>query len=258
MAASADRRASWVLTVLAVALAATVAAAGLLASMQGRLPMLPPPQDALVRATPPTAVRTAVARSGDRTARLVVSLAWVADMARRTGIPERTLQGYATADLLVSAERPGCHLGWPTLAAIGAVESAHGQFAGTTVRPDGRTSTPIIGVPLDGSEGVKAIQDTDQGRLDGDPRWDRAVGPMQFIPSTWAKWGADGNGDGVADPDQIDDSALTAARLLCAGGDDLSEASGWRRAVLRYNESASYADLVLTKANGYAQASHTG
>ncbi|HET6985437.1 MAG TPA: lytic transglycosylase domain-containing protein, partial [Kribbella sp.] len=245
MAASADREpgGSWALASLVLLLVVSMAAAGLLAAGQSRRrPMLPPAQPALV---PPAAVRTAervTARSGER---VVVSTEWVAGMARRTGIPERAMQGYATADVLISREQPGCRLGWPTLAAIGAVESAHGSFAGTTIRPDGHTSAPIIGVALDGSDGVKAIPDTDGARLDGDPRWDRAVGPMQFIPVTWAQWGADANGDGVADPHQIDDAAFTAARLLCASGEDLSQGSGWRRAVLGYNASSAYADLVL-------------
>ena len=108
---------------------------------------------------------------------------------------------------------------------------------------------------VDGSDGVQAIPDTDHGRLDGDSRWDRAVGPMQFIPMIWAKWGSDGNGDGVADPNQIDDAALAAGRLLCAGGDDLTQPYDWRHAVLQYNASGSYADLVLAKANAYARAS---
>ncbi|WP_427896642.1 lytic transglycosylase domain-containing protein [Kribbella sp. GL6] len=180
---------------------------------------------------------------------------WVADVARRTGIPERALQGYATADVLINKQQPGCHLGWPTLAGLGFAESVHGHFAGRTLRADGRPSSPIIGIPLDGSEGVRAIRDTDHGHLDGDPIWDRAVGPLQFIPSTWAKWGTDANGDGIADPQQIDDAALTAARLLCDTGEDLSQAASWRRAILRYNASSTYADLVLNKANTYAQAS---
>jgi membrane-bound lytic murein transglycosylase B len=43
--------------------------------------------------------------------------------------------------------------------------------------------------------GVQAIVDTEQGRYDRDTRWDRAVGPMQFLPSTWRTWGVDGDSD---------------------------------------------------------------
>ena len=49
------------------------------------------------------------------------------------------------------------------------------------------------------------------------PDLDRAVGPMQFLPASWARYGADGNGDGVRDPHQLDDAALAAAAYLCAG-----------------------------------------
>ncbi len=47
------------------------------------------------------------------------------------------------------------------------------------------------------------------------PTYDRAVGPMQFLPGTWGRWGSDGDRDGVSDPQDVDDAALAAARYLC-------------------------------------------
>ncbi|MER7666375.1 hypothetical protein [Streptomyces sp. NPDC096193] len=68
---------------------------------------------------------------------------------------------------------------------------------------------------------------------------------MQFIPSTWAHWGADGNRDGRADPGNIFDAALAAGRYLCAGGRDLSGRAGLERAILGYNHSVAYLRTVL-------------
>ncbi len=147
---------------------------------------------------------------------------------------------------------PGCHVSWTTLAGIGRVESNHGQFAGAVLGEDGRPSKPVIGVPLDGSAGVRSIPDTDGGTLDGNPQLDHAVGPMQFIPGTWRKWASDGNLDGRADPQQIDDAALSAARYLCAGGRDLATAAGWWAAVFSYNNSVPYGQKVFGLADGYA------
>jgi len=165
------------------------------------------------------------------------------------------LLAYASADLTIEAQQPSCALGWNTLAAIGTVESANGTYGGATLLANGYTSKPIIGVPLNGGKfggsKVAAIPDTDHGKLDGDTRWDHAVGPLQFIPSTWARWGADGNGDGVASPDQIDDAALTAARYLCASGTMTTSAS-WRAAVFSYNQSNAYVNEVASIANRYA------
>ncbi|MEV5386525.1 lytic transglycosylase domain-containing protein [Streptomyces sp. NPDC052721] len=67
---------------------------------------------------------------------------------------------------------------------------------------------------------------------------------MQFIPSTWAHWGADGNGDGRADPNNVYDAALAAGRYLCAGGRDLSNPAELDRAILGYNHSAAYLRTV--------------
>ncbi|WP_229663315.1 lytic transglycosylase domain-containing protein [Microbacterium album] len=175
---------------------------------------------------------------------------WAAGMAAATGIPERALVAYAAAHLTVSAEQPSCGIGWNTLAGIGRIESGHGSHGGAVVGEDGWVLPRILGVPLDGN-GVMAIRDTDGGAWDGDTVWDRAVGPMQFIPETWSRWGADGDGDGIADPNQIDDAALAAARYLCASG-PMTSVEGWRAAVFSYNHLDEYVDAVAAAANQYA------
>ena len=97
--------------------------------------------------------------------------------------------------------------------ASGGSSPTTGATAAARLRADGEVRPAILGPVLDGSDGNAAITDTDRGRYDGDTRWDRAVGPMQFIPSTWASWGRDGNGDGTLDPENIFDAALAAGRL---------------------------------------------
>ncbi|NYE49789.1 hypothetical protein HDA32_004909 [Spinactinospora alkalitolerans] len=177
---------------------------------------------------------------------------WLDRVSAATGIPRRGLQGYAEAQLHLMAEQPDCRISWPTLAAVGSVESHHGTYAGGELGSDGRTSVEVIGIPLDGSNNTVAIRDTDGGELDGDTEWDRAVGPMQFIPTTWDIWAADANGDGTADPHNIDDASLSAARYLCAEGRDLTTSDGWWSAILSYNESEDYAEEVLGIAKDYA------
>jgi membrane-bound lytic murein transglycosylase B len=101
------------------------------------------------------------------------------------GIPRTALDAYENAAKRAGAQYPNCHLPWPLLAGIGRVESDHGRFAGAVLYSDGTSSHPILGIPLDGSRSA-TITDTDRGALDGDKVYDRAVGPMQFIPSTWS------------------------------------------------------------------------
>ncbi|MFE6174653.1 lytic transglycosylase domain-containing protein [Streptomyces sp. NPDC056464] len=148
---------------------------------------------------------------------------------------------YRRAEERLSHETPGCRLLWQLLAAIGQVES--GQARGGRVTSDGTTVTPILGPRLDGVAFAQ-IRDTDGGIHDGDTEYDRAVGPMQFIASTWARWGADGNGDGRADPNNVFDAALAAGRYLCAGGRDLSDPAQLDRAILGYNHSTAYLRTV--------------
>ena len=125
------------------------------------------------------------------------------------------------------------------MAGIGRVESDHGGYGRSQLDADGWPAPRIVGVPLDGSSGMREIVDTDGGRLDGDTTYDRAVGPMQFLPTTWATYGADGNGDGIRDPHQIDDAARAAAAYLCAEGRDIADGTGWWDGVLTYNRPAS-------------------
>ncbi|MGB3438929.1 MAG: murein transglycosylase [Actinophytocola sp.] len=179
---------------------------------------------------------------------------WAARVSPATDVPARALMAYGNAELVLRSEQASCRLSWATLAGIGRVESNHGRYGGARLNDDGRPSKPIIGVPLDGSAGVKAISDTDGGRFDGDAERDRAVGPMQFIPSTWKKWTADANLDGVGDPQQIDDAALAAGRYLCAGGRDLATPDDWWAAVFSYNNSVPYGQKVFGLADGYAKA----
>ncbi|MBW0008551.1 MAG: hypothetical protein JO063_00295 [Pseudonocardiales bacterium] len=158
------------------------------------------------------------------------------------GIPGVMLGAYQRAARVLAVSRSGCHLSWVVLAGIGRVESGHAE--GGRVDVAGSTLGVILGPVLDGSAGTAAIADTDHGVLDGDPVWDRAVGPMQFIPSSWRAWG-------VGSPDNIYDATLAAGRYLCAGGADLADPAQLRAAVLRYNHSAAYADVVLGWAHAY-------
>jgi membrane-bound lytic murein transglycosylase B len=182
-----------------------------------------------------------------------IDSAWLQRTAVKTTIPNRALAAYASAALTLTTEKPSCQLGWNTIAAIGHIESNDGRHGGAGLSENGYPSVPIIGPALDGGS-FAGIHDSDAGKWDGDSIWDHAVGPFQFIPQTWATWGADGNGDGQTDPQQVDDAALAAARYLCHAG-DLSTAENWRRAVLSYNHSEAYVDEIAAVANRYLAAS---
>jgi len=181
-----------------------------------------------------------------------VSPGWATRVGAATGIPAPAMAAYGSVELRLRRALPGCHLAWNTLAGIGWVESQHGTIGGRTLLADGRSSTPVLGPALNG-QGFAAIRSTPESAAwHGDTRWEHAVGPLQFIPSTWQRWAADGDGDGVADPLDLDDAALAAGRYLCADGHDLATASGWNAAVHSYNHDASYVLSVLNAANTYA------
>ncbi len=160
-------------------------------------------------------------------------------------IPLRALEAYQRAATVIDLADDDCHLDWPLLAALAKVESDHGRYAGASIDIDGRVHPPILGPRLTGSDDTARIADTDAGRLDGDLRVDRALGPFQIVPATWTQVRVDADGDLRRDPNDIDDAALAASVFLCAGRGDLSTSDGQRLAVGRYNPDGGYARLVL-------------
>jgi hypothetical protein len=152
---------------------------------------------------------------------------------------------------VINAADKSCNISWQLIAAIGRVESDHGRFGGNVLDKDGVATPGIYGIALNGKNDTAVITDTDAGQYDDDAKWDRAVGPMQFIPSTWSVVGVDGDSDGKRDPQDIDDAALATAVYLCSGDDDLSTPAGQRRSVFRYNHSNDYVDLVLSIMQAY-------
>ncbi|MGW6263413.1 lytic transglycosylase domain-containing protein [Streptomyces sp. NPDC055085] len=169
------------------------------------------------------------------------------------GIPASVLDAYKKAEESLRASKPGCNLPWQLLAAIGKVES--GQARGGRVDASGTTLSPILGPVLNGN-GFASISDTDHGAYDGDSTYDRAVGPMQFIPSTWDWAGRDGNGDGKKDPNNIYDAALAAGHYLCRFDHDMSVPSQMNQSILSYNNSTAYLNTVLSWLQFYRKGTH--
>jgi membrane-bound lytic murein transglycosylase B len=173
------------------------------------------------------------------------------------GIPSSALYAYRRAETLLAKADAACKLPWNLVAAIGRVESNHGRTGGNALDSDGVAKPGIYGIPLDGRDGVARITDSDNGALDKDSVYDRAVGPMQFIPGTWRSVGVDADGDGTKDPQNINDAATAAGIYLCSGSGDLSTDEGAAAAVRRYNNSSSYVDLVLGISKAYASGDYT-
>jgi len=176
-------------------------------------------------------------------------------------IPELALRAYREAESWAAGFDPTCKLPWSVLAGIGRIESNHGRYLGEAARfsPAGDVTPTILGLVLNGAGGTAAIRDSDRGQWDGDFAWDRAVGPMQFIPSTWQSLGRDGNGDGVANPSNLFDAAVSAAGYLCLNSPGpLTDDTNLRNAIYAYNHSWEYVAAVITWANFYQQRAGLG
>ncbi|MGV9680153.1 lytic transglycosylase domain-containing protein [Nocardia sp. NPDC003482] len=177
---------------------------------------------------------------------------WAGEQAGALRIPVIALEAYGYAAAIMARAQPNCGIAWTTIAGIAGVESKHGSHGGSSLDADGEVRPPIRGVPLDGSPGVARILDETETARTGAPVYVRAEGPFQFLPETWQRFGVDANGDGVADPDNIDDAALTAARYLCVSGGDLTTPEGWQRALFTYNQSRDYMLNVRDHAAAYS------
>ena len=171
-----------------------------------------------------------------------------ADLPLLTGrIPATAYEAYRAASRSAPQVTDACLVDWTVIAGIAQVESRHGRVDDDhALTADGDVLPPIRGLALDGSGGTQTIPDTDDGALDGDATWDRAMGPLQFIPTTWSELGRDGNGDGEADPDNLFDAALTAVAHLCLREPgNYAQRHELRRALVAYNASGRYAEEVL-------------
>ena len=170
---------------------------------------------------------------------------------KATGIPASALRAYALAQAAMVEGDEACHLPWTLMAAIGRVESNHGRVDESTLTRQGKAVPAIVGPSLDGGPGLPHVADTDEGVFDQDGSFDRAVGPMQFLPETWRSIGIDADRDSKLDPQDVDDATLAGAVYLCSGSDDLATPSGLATALGRYNSSPEYADLVVAVKSAY-------
>ncbi len=115
------------------------------------------------------------------------------------------------------------------------------------LRPIWQAAGNAYGIPWEVLAAINKVE-TNFGQNLG-PSSAGAVGWMQFMPSTWARWGVDANADGVADPNNPTDAIFSAARYLagCGGQFDIA------RAVYCYNHATWYVNEVLGLASVYGQ-----
>ena len=246
-----------------VVVVSPVVFAGAVAAAPPQAPVVrPPTQDADVRPmaavvrsddlSGPSVIQVSRAPSSFHVASASMSAPPPAVVVNSPGalrIPSMALAAYRNAERLMSLAQPNCGVSWNLLAGIGRIESLHANNGATDAR--GTAVRPIYGPTLDGSlTGNEVI--VQSMAPSGQPTYARAMGPMQFLPGTWARYASDGDGDGRADPQNLFDASLAAARYLCSGGLNLRDQSQVLSSILRYNNSMPYARNVLGWAAAYA------
>jgi cell wall-associated NlpC family hydrolase len=131
--------------------------------------------------------------------------------------------------------------------AFTSVPSQTGPMSFAALRGIWQAAGSTYGIPWEVLAAINKVE-TNFGQNLG-PSSAGAVGWMQFMPSTWARWGVDANGDGVADPNNPTDAIFSAARYLagCGGQFDIA------RAVYCYNHATWYVNDVLGLAALYSR-----
>ncbi len=159
-------------------------------------------------------------------------------LAPGADIPEATGR---TEDLPVASTADAVD---PAAPAAPAASTAGGSDASTEEGAD--DAAPVI-------RRLALIEDTDGGVLDADTTYDRAVGPMQFIPQTWNLQEIDANGDGEMNPQNIYDAALASANYLCASTTSMSTVEGQEQAYFAYNHDTAYTEAVIAASEQYRE-----
>ncbi|QYJ04219.1 hypothetical protein KUV85_00630 [Nocardioides panacisoli] len=166
--------------------------------------------------------------------------------------PSVAIAAYLHAAAVIDAAAPGCHLDWTLLAGLGDALTDHGRLSGDHRLDDRHRVRPaIVGDRLRDDAGQR-VPDSDAGKLDGDDRHDRAVGPMLLSPSAWRTIGVDGDADELRDPQDLDDAALATAVLLCSTGADLTDLRERRDTLLETYGDEAFVMRVLALTTQYA------
>jgi cell wall-associated NlpC family hydrolase len=140
----------------------------------------------------------------------------------------------------------------PSAAAVPFTQQQDGPMSFAALRSIWQAAGNTYGIPWEVLAAINKVE-TNFGQNLG-PSSAGAVGWMQFMPSTWARWGMDANGDGIADPNNPTDAIFSAARYLagCGGQFDIA------RAVYCYNHATWYVNEVLGLAAQYGRGLGTG
>jgi hypothetical protein len=196
----------------------------------------------------PIAARGTIASSGEVAYALVGGALTLAD------IPTAALAAYQRAAAVINLADTRCHLDWELVAALGKVLTDHGREGGSELDDEGVSRPAVLGQRLSGRHGTTRVSDTDAGLFDRDTRFDRAVGPLLLLPAVWSVVNVDADADGRRNPQDVDDAALSAAVLLCAGPGDFRNASHVRSEIRRYHSGAGYTKSVLGVRAAYRDA----
>jgi cell wall-associated NlpC family hydrolase len=154
----------------------------------------------------------------------------------------------AAADTFVVARPHATHnVGFSAGAPIAFTTAPAGTTSFAALQGIWQAAGGTYGIPWEVLAAINKVE-TNFGQNLG-PSSAGAIGWMQFMPSTWARWGTDANGDGVADPNNPTDAIFSAARYLAGCGGQSNIAT----AVYCYNHATWYVNEVLGLAAVYSR-----